>query len=393
MQNNITEKPILVNNVKEWEPALSQLQKHMRNTRVVGFDCEWVEVNNWRRLYEKGDRGKRRYSYSSSGSTENGFPPQQSTDEKLQDSTRLANTLNDKVSLVQISAVDGFTILIRTILFKTLPLSLKHFLEDSNIIKVGVNIYADCSRLHRDWNVIVNSYLDIRFLVKDFPQTNMQEPYRNGLKALGRTFCDDTKDFEQKMRFSNWCDIQLNPDQIKYASQDAQIAAITYGNLGKGYLNATGEFSYGQKLVDEPVIFWTKWNHTCRVYLNCKFDQDKFMSLKMGGQGSGKRKKGREEADDSDSDLDLDLSHLAIATMDTDKIVELSRFGSSQTEDLESGEVAEINLAAHSAMLPSTVGRKNYRTATMTNDDPLKSIKIGNRYFKIRVCRSRKPLK
>uniref|UniRef100_A0A915HEU2 3'-5' exonuclease domain-containing protein n=1 Tax=Romanomermis culicivorax TaxID=13658 RepID=A0A915HEU2_ROMCU len=215
----------VVSSVQHWENILPRFKNEIANSNVIGFDCEWVEVSNWARLYGKKEMQLLNRLEKSCA--------RQEFDEHL---IRMENTRRDKVSLLQLSAVSGYTILIRLILFKYVPDSLKMFLEDARIIKVGVNIFSDCSRLHKDWGILVNSWLDMRFLVNDLPNCKLSEPTRNGLKAMGEVFCNETVRYSDKMRYSNWCGVELDYDQIHYASQDSKIAIESFVQLMQEYL-------------------------------------------------------------------------------------------------------------------------------------------------------------
>ncbi|KAL4707168.1 hypothetical protein ACJJTC_018903 [Scirpophaga incertulas] len=87
--------------------------------RSVGFDCEWVTID-----------GKR-----------------------------------NPVSLVQLSSYDGYCALIRLNHLKQVPDSLKEFLEDTEIYKVGVAPSQDANYLFCDYSVGLRSTLDIRHIV------------------------------------------------------------------------------------------------------------------------------------------------------------------------------------------------------------------------------------
>lgn len=122
---------IVVETEKEWPFALSKLKESMGNTKCLGFDCEWVGLNNWRRYEENGRNHYNNHHH-----------------DHLEE-IRVKNGRRECVSLMQIATYDGLIVLVRLIFFETIPQSMKEFFADGNILKVGVNIFEDCSRLYK----------------------------------------------------------------------------------------------------------------------------------------------------------------------------------------------------------------------------------------------------
>lgn len=119
---------IVVESENDWPDALANLKQSMGNTKSLGFDCEWVGLNNWKRY----DRNRRNNAFN----------------DPLEE-IRLDNANREAVSLMQIATFDGLTVLVRLVFFSRndIPESMKEFLADGSILKIGVNISEDCARL------------------------------------------------------------------------------------------------------------------------------------------------------------------------------------------------------------------------------------------------------
>lgn len=146
-QCRANQQRIIVECAPDWPLALAKLKKHMGQTNVLGFDCEWVEISNWHRYEESS------YSYN------NRYYPSSAND--ASETTRLRNGRQERVSLMQMATYDGLIVLVRLIFFEQIPSSMKDFLADGNVLKIGVNIFEDCARLYK---VEANCKLLKRFL-------------------------------------------------------------------------------------------------------------------------------------------------------------------------------------------------------------------------------------
>jgi ribonuclease D len=85
---------------------------------VLGFDVEWVTVNNDRR----------------------------------------------KIALIQLCSSLGLCALIRVNKLQKIPLELRMLLEDPEIIKAGVTPISDAKYLMQDYAIQMNGTFDLRFL-------------------------------------------------------------------------------------------------------------------------------------------------------------------------------------------------------------------------------------
>ena len=70
---------------------------------------------------------------------------------------------------------DGFVIPLYEL--STIPKSLKNFLADPAVAKVGVNISGDITRLKNTYNIVVNNWIDIGARAKELKMVPRCQPY------------------------------------------------------------------------------------------------------------------------------------------------------------------------------------------------------------------------
>jgi len=104
--------------------------------------------------------------------------------------------------------------------WEELPPLLVNLLTDESIIKVGVNISGDASRIARDFNCAVRGLLNL--------DRGHRGP-RATMEALCREVCPeefhvDKDSVESKVRLSNWAAWPLTELQLKYASMDVVVS-------------------------------------------------------------------------------------------------------------------------------------------------------------------------
>lgn len=146
---------------------------------VIGFDCEWVTVNNDRR----------------------------------------------KVALVQICSPAGLCGLFRVCKFSKFPQELREILENPDILKVGVTPEADGKYLMQDYAINMNGTFDLRFLAL---QTGKKA---GGLAALSKLILNIELDKNWRLRCSDWEIETLSEPQIDYAAKDAFVAVEIFKKL------------------------------------------------------------------------------------------------------------------------------------------------------------------
>ena len=194
---------------------------------MIGFDCEWVSA---------GSNGSSSSVSSSSPSTS---PP--SHDPAPQPG---------QVSLLQISTSSGLCILVRLLKLvavedgeadteeigvekRGLPETLRELLKDKSVLKLGVGLKEDSTRLLKDHGIEVKGCLDLRHLavVKSAAARDLQEAEKSGsigLNALVETVLRQTlaekPSTYHKIRRSNWEADSLSEEQLQLAANKAFVA-------------------------------------------------------------------------------------------------------------------------------------------------------------------------
>lgn len=178
----------VVTSQEGWAKVLPILYREAQQEGVVGFDCEWVQV-----------RGRRR-----------------------------------PVALLQLASCSGLCVLVRLSHMKSsLPLSLKEFLEDKAILKVGVGPLEDSNYLTADYGLKVRGCVDLRYLVQQCQESEVScasKPARGGksaggmgLNSLAQKYLDRTLDKDWRVRASDWEAETLTKRQERYAAEDALV--------------------------------------------------------------------------------------------------------------------------------------------------------------------------
>jgi ribonuclease D len=131
---------------------------------------------------------------------------------------------NGKVALMQLALPDGSCILIRLHLMNTIPAELQYLLEQTDILKLGVGIKQDCDKLFKDYGIICNSWVDIRYIVQS-RRINLRSL---GMGSIAKSTLNIDLDKDWRIRASNWedgdCGGRYSQRQIEYAANDAFIA-------------------------------------------------------------------------------------------------------------------------------------------------------------------------
>ncbi|KAG8182152.1 hypothetical protein JTE90_014562 [Oedothorax gibbosus] len=194
------EKCILIENADDWELYEAEIVKELASSKVIGIDCEWVTVEEKR----------------------------------------------NAVSLLQLANVDGFCVLIRLSCIPEwfIPTLFSPLLSNENILKVGVGVYEDVNKLYSDYALEVVNFLDLRYLAYDLPEMQGKSL---SLKSIGYELLGIDINKDKSVRCSNWDAPNLTPEQIKYAADDAIIAAKIFNEIKKKKLgwfgNRTSNFS------------------------------------------------------------------------------------------------------------------------------------------------------
>lgn len=146
---------------------------------MLGFDVEWVTVNNDRR----------------------------------------------KIALIQLCSSNGLCALIRVCKFSKIPLELRMLLEDPEIIKAGVTPISDAKYLMQDYSIQPNGTFDLRFLAV------LAKQKAQGLGSLSKAVIGIELDKDWRVRCSDWEIDELSLRQIDYASKDAYVAIEIFRKL------------------------------------------------------------------------------------------------------------------------------------------------------------------
>lgn len=178
----------VINKPAEWNQIYESLMEDIRQIRVLGLDCEWVQ--------------------------------------------------KQPVALLQLATPSGLCVLVR--LFKlgsSLPATLTSLLADKSILKVGVAVLDDAKKLFQQYGLHVSGCVDLRHLLKRvrgiFHCTSM------GLKGLASGVLDVDISKSQSVRCGNWEAERYSEEQIEYAATDAVVAVdifvqIVYAKIAQG---------------------------------------------------------------------------------------------------------------------------------------------------------------
>ncbi|KAL7027430.1 hypothetical protein ACKWTF_005439 [Chironomus riparius] len=169
----------IVNDPKDCAGIINILKEHCKSFNVLGFDCEWVTINNERR----------------------------------------------KVALIQLCSDKGLCALFRVCKFNKIPLELREILQDPEIMKVGVASIDDSNKLFQDFALKVNGTFDLRFLAL---HANHKP---EGLAKLSKSVINIELDKNWRLVCSDWESPTLSKAQIDYAAKDAFVAVEIFKKL------------------------------------------------------------------------------------------------------------------------------------------------------------------
>ncbi|KAJ1704615.1 hypothetical protein LUZ63_004394 [Rhynchospora breviuscula] len=122
-----------------------------------------------------------------------------------------------KTAVIQI-CLDTTCCYVMHIFHSGVPSILKSLLEDSSSIKVGVGVRADATKLVKDYDINVQSLIDLSHLAsKKLVGPTLQW----GLSSLTETIMCKQLDKQWKVRMGNWEAEVLSKRQLCYAAADA----------------------------------------------------------------------------------------------------------------------------------------------------------------------------
>lgn len=130
----------------------------------------------------------------------------------------------NKVSLIQISTINhSFLFRINKLGFIT---ELKDFIEDENIIKIGLSLKDDFSVLHKIAEFTPKGFIELQSLVKQ---------YNIGDCSLQKIYAIIFNErISKSQRLSNWEAEELSHGQQAYASIDAWACLRIFNRLNSG---------------------------------------------------------------------------------------------------------------------------------------------------------------
>lgn len=135
------------------------------------------------------------------------------------------NSERRKIALIQLCSPEGLCALIRLCKFTNIPLELRKFLEDPEIIKVGVTPATDAKYLQQDYAINMNGTFDLRFLAL------MAQQKPEGLGKMSKSIVGIELDKDWHIRCSDWEIELMSPKQIDYAANDAFVAVEIFRKL------------------------------------------------------------------------------------------------------------------------------------------------------------------
>jgi len=163
-----------VNSAADWALVLPILTRDLAILPVIGLDCEWVS--------QDGKTGP--------------------------------------VAMLQLATYSGLCVLVRLCNIPSIPNSLREVLARQDIIKVGVAVLDDSTKLITDFGVDVVSCVDLRHLVVKL----WTHEGKLGLETLAYIVLGVQLDKDWRLRAGDWEAETLTQRQVDYAANDALVA-------------------------------------------------------------------------------------------------------------------------------------------------------------------------
>lgn len=173
---------VVCSSLEDFERVEALFLELCRQSRILGLDCEWVPCSKKER---------------------------------------------NKIALLQLAPTKDFSVLLRLCKMlpnedaSVLPELLRAVLDDESIVKLGVAVCDDASKLRRDYGLSVRGCLDLRYVLTFFPELRHYPAAglkKQALAILGARTGDTTK-----LACSNWEADALNEAQIDYAATDVLL--------------------------------------------------------------------------------------------------------------------------------------------------------------------------
>ena len=218
--------------------SVEEIREHLRvlmqsGPTYIGLDAEWRPVGM--------ALGKKRHGRGSAKSGDTCAPkPAQQEASGGQGSTEQGGS--ERVAVLQLASED--VVLVIQLLQATrggvhpVPRELKELLGAPHIVKLGVGIHDDASRLQDSFGLECRSYLDLRSLAMQQHRASLAQaengydtsPLPLGLKGLAAVV-GISLDKTHSARVSDWEMERLSPEQVRYAAEDAMAAVLIFQRL------------------------------------------------------------------------------------------------------------------------------------------------------------------
>ncbi|KAF9992559.1 hypothetical protein BGZ65_012094 [Modicella reniformis] len=107
---------------------------------------------------------------------------------------------------------------------KQFPRELARILTDENIVKVGVNIRGDGTRLMKDWGIRCASLVELGAIsIQTMDDQSNQRKIRS-MDRLARELLGYSVEKDTSARMSDWSSSHLTMAQIAYAANDVYVS-------------------------------------------------------------------------------------------------------------------------------------------------------------------------
>lgn len=193
---------------------------------------------------------------------------------------------NNKVALLQLAPTRDFSVLLRLCKMlsgedaSVLPESLRAVLDDESVVKLGVAVCNDASKLRREYGLSVRGCLDLRYVLTYFPELRHYPAAglkKQALAILGARISDT-----RMLACSNWEADTLSEAQVDYAATDVLFSVQIFEQIVRDRLTL---FSF------RPGWYRRLWAQTldaCGGLLDLPFSDDRCnrMSTSKAANGS-----------------------------------------------------------------------------------------------------------
>jgi len=164
----------------------------------------------------------------------------------------LARFERNPVALLQLAWEEDVFLVRLQHLQGEVPASLHKLMSDVSVVKVGCNIGGDAKRLLQDYALDTRGHVDLREVTSGL---GLVQCKRRSMAWLAKEFLSVEMDKSQQC--SDWGNLELSPEQIKYSSIDAWVAGAIVGNLFRRYKDQVGQppcvSSFCKRLVPQHV--------------------------------------------------------------------------------------------------------------------------------------------